>query len=160
MNARFRMPIVTLCIAGVLAGCASVTSNIAFRPPAGWIGTPAMLGRLQMWIKSGQQKDSMPQMLMLVKGNKSDTHADFNNLPPQYSKNLHVLRHGNMKLCGTQPAEQFVAQGTDNNGKRAQIEMTTTVIGKDRYVAMYIRPVSMAADPQAETAIHSLCPNT
>lgn len=158
MNARFRLPIVALCIAGVLAGCGSVTSGLTFQPPAGWTGTPAMFGRLQMWIKGSDKKDESPQMLMLVKGDAKDTHSDFSAIPSQYGKDMKVLKHGKTTLCGTQAAEEFAAQGSDKDGKREQIEMTTTVIGNDRYFAMYIRPVALAADPQAENAIHSLCP--
>jgi hypothetical protein len=159
MNARllFGLPIVALCIAVLLTGCGSVTSGIAFSPPAGWTGTPAIFGRFQMWIKSGQQRDAA-QILMLVKGRASDIHADFTNLPPQYSQNVTVYKHGPVTMCGTQNGEQFVAQGEDKNRKREQIEMTTTVIGDDRYVAMYLRPMTTPADTQAETAIHSLCP--
>jgi hypothetical protein len=157
MIARFRLPIVALCVAGALAACGSVTSGIAFSPPAGWTGTPAMFGRFQMWMKSGAQKDST-QLLMLVKGNTSDTRADFNMVPPQYNKDVTVLRRGPVKMCGTQDGEQIIARGKDRNNKPSEIEMTTTVIGSDRYIAMYLRPQAMPADTQAESAIHSLCP--
>lgn len=157
MNARFRLPIVALCIAGVLAGCGSVTQGIDFQAPSGWTATPAMFGRFQMWIKNGKDKNST-QMVMLVKGDANSTRADFTDLPPQYGKDLKVMRHGSVTLCGTQPAEQYAAQGTDNNGKRSQVEMLSSVIGKDRYIAMYLRPASMSADASAEAAIHSLCP--
>lgn len=157
MNARFRLPIVALCIAGALAACGSVTQGIAFQAPSGWTATPAMFGRFQMWIKSGQDKQ-LTQMVMLVKGDAASTHADFTNLPPQYSKNVKVMQHGNVTLCGSQQAEQYVAQGTDSNGKRSQIEMLSSVVGKDRYIAMYLRPATMTPDASAEAAIHSLCP--
>jgi hypothetical protein len=110
-----------------------------------------------MWMKSGAQKDST-QLLMLVKGNTSDTRADFNMVPPQYNKDVTVLRRGPVKMCGTQDGEQIIARGKDRNNKPSEIEMTTTVIGSDRYIAMYLRPEAMPADTQAESAIHSLCP--
>lgn len=157
MNARFYLPIVALCVAGVLAGCGSVTEGIAFAPPSGWTSTPAMFGRFQMWMKNTQEKNTT-QMVMLVRGDANNMHADFNVLPPQYAKDVKVMQHGNVTLCGTQPAEQFVAQGTDNSGKRSQIEMFSSVIGKNRYLAMYLRPANAPADPSAEAAIHSLCP--
>jgi hypothetical protein len=157
MNARFRISIVALCIAALLGGCASVTSGLAFAPPSGWTGTPAMFGHLQMWMKSGQQKDTT-QMVMLVKGDAKNTHSDFSAVPSQYSRNTNVISRGNVKLCGTQQAEQLVAEGTDRDGKRSRIEMVSTVIGSDRYIAMYVRPASMPADATAESAIHSLCP--
>ncbi len=117
-----------------------------------------MFGHLQMWIKGSAQKGQAPQMLMLVKGNPNDTRTGLDDLPPQYSKNVRVLQHGPVTLCGTQAAQQVVAQGTSSDGKRSQIEMTSTIVKGDRYVAMYIRPVNLPADSRAEAAIHSLCP--
>lgn len=117
-----------------------------------------MFGHFQMWMKSGQQKDTT-QVVMLVKGDPHSTGSVFSDVPAQYGGNdLKVVKRGNIKLCGTQPAQQFIAQGTDKNGKRSAVEMTSTVIGQDRYVALYIRPAAMPADTQAESAIHSLCP--
>lgn len=116
-----------------------------------------MFGRFQMWMKSGQQKNTT-QILMLVKGSASDTHANFNTLPPQYNKNVTVLKRSPVKFCGTQAGEEYIAQGEDQNNRRSQIEMTSTVIGNDRYIAMYLRPAAMTPDAQAESAIHSLCP--
>jgi hypothetical protein len=95
---------------------------------------------------------------MLVKGDAKNTHSDFSAVPAQYSKDTNVVSRGSIKLCGTQQAEQFVAEGTDRNNQRSRIEMVSTVIGADRYIAMYIRPASMPADASAESAIHSLCP--
>jgi hypothetical protein len=116
-----------------------------------------MFGHLQAWVKSGDQKGST-QMLMLVKGNANDTHANMNEVPSQYAKDSRVVQHGSIKLCGTQPAQQEIAEGTDRDGKKSRIEIVSTVIDKDRYVAMYIRPAAMPADAGAESAIHSLCP--
>jgi hypothetical protein len=157
MNARFRFSIVALCFAGALAGCGSVTTGTAFQPPAGWNGTPALFGRAQVWFKQGQDKNTS-QFLVLIKGDAKTTHSDFNEVPPQYSKTTNVIQQGKIKMCGSQPGQQMIAEGTDKDGHKNRIEMTSTVIGADRYVAMYIRPVAVAADTQAESAIHSLCP--
>jgi hypothetical protein len=156
MITRFRLSIVALCIAGMLAGCGSVTSGLAFQAPAGWSGTPAMFGRFQAWVKPGKDK-SGTQMVMLVKGD-TKTKPDFAVVPSQYSKDTHVISHGSTKLCGTQPAEQYIAEGTSKNEGTSRIEMISTVVGSDRYTAMYIRPAKMAPDQMAEAAIHSLCP--
>ncbi len=151
------LPIVGVCIIGLFSGCGSVTQGIAFQPPAGWTGTPAMFGRFQMWMKSGQDKNST-QILMLVKGDASNMRGDLTNLPPQYSSDLKFVKRGTTQLCGgTQTAEQLAAEGTGRNGRRSQVDMISDVIGTQRYIAMYIRPISMAPDPQAESAIHSLC---
>jgi hypothetical protein len=140
----------------MLAGCGSVTNGIAFQPPSGWTGTPALFGHMQAWIKNGQQKNS--QFVMLVKGNAQNTKSDFSAVPSQYAKDTHVISRGTVKLCGTQPADQIVAEGTNQNGRRSHVEMVSTVIDKDRYMAMYIRPIDQPADASAESAIHSLCP--
>lgn len=117
-----------------------------------------MFGRFQMWMKSGKQKDTT-QLLMLVKGDAKNVKADLNDLPPQYNKDLKVLKQGHASMCGgTQPGEQLIAEGNDRNGKRSQIEMSSTVIGNNRYIAMYVRPSGMRPDSQAESALNSLCP--
>ncbi|HLI94795.1 MAG TPA: hypothetical protein VKT72_01775 [Candidatus Baltobacteraceae bacterium] len=157
MNARFRVSIVGICIASLLSGCGSVTSGIAFSPPPGWTGTPAVFGHFQMWMKNGQQRDSA-QILMLVKGSSSQTAANLTDLPPQYNRNMTMVKHGPVTMCGTQSGEQYTALGEGRDHKQMRIEMTTTVIGSDRYTAMYLRPAAMTPDAQAETAIHSLCP--
>jgi len=157
MISRFRLSIVALCIAGMLAGCGSVTNGLAFQAPAGWSGTPAMFGRFQAWVKTGKDKSST-QMVMLVKGDANKTKPDFAIVPSQYSKDTHVISQGKTKLCGTQPAEQFIAEGTSKDEGTSRIEMISTVVGTDRYTAMYIRPAKMAPDKMAEAAIHSLCP--
>jgi hypothetical protein len=157
MNRRLSLSIVTLCVAGMLAGCASVTQGTKFQPPGGWTGTPSIMGRVQMWMKTGKSKDQM-QFLMLVKGNPNKMNANFSDVPSNVATNMKNTSHSDVKFCGTQPGQEFRATGTDKEGKRSDIDMTTAIIGKDRYVAMYIRPVVDPVDPQAETAIHSLCP--
>jgi hypothetical protein len=157
MKTRSVISIVALCVAGTLTGCGSVTSGLAFQPPSGWTGTPAMFGHLQAWVKSGDQKGST-QMVMLVKGNANSTHTGINEVPSQYSKNTNVVQRGDVKLCGTQPAQQEIAEGIDRDGKKSRIEIISTIIDKDRYIAMYIRPAALPADAAAESAIHSLCP--
>ena len=158
MKARFSLSIVALCIAGALAGCASVSKGTAFQPPSGWTGTPAMFGRFQLWMKSGGQKDAM-QMVMLIKGNGSNAQIhDFNDVPPQYAKDIHVTKRDKITLCGDQPAEESIGEGTDKNGRRSVIQVISTKIGTDAYAAMYVRPQSSSADSQAEAALHSLCP--
>ena len=117
-----------------------------------------MFGHLQMWMKSTGGKGSEPELVMLVKGNENSDVSTTNAIPPQYVKDAKIVSRGPVKLCGTQPAEQTIAEGTDRNGKRSRVEMVSTVIKNDRYVAMYVRPASVSADPVAESSIHSLCP--
>lgn len=158
MNARFRMSIVALCIAGALAGCASVTQGIQFQPPTGWSGIPSIMGRFQMWFKPGSKKGN-GQFLLLVKANAKDKSTDFNQIETStQTKDVKVLSHGPAKFCGTQAGEQYRAEGTDSQGIKMSVDMTSATIGDDKYVAVYVHPASMAADRQAETAIHSLCP--
>lgn len=161
MNARFHLPIVALCIAGALAGCASVTQGTQFQPPTGWGGIPAIMGRFQIWFKQGQNKGE-GQFLFLVKTNAKDSNntTDFNQIETSSNtKDLKVLAHGPTKFCGSQPGEEYRAEGTNSSdGKKVMFEMTSSVIGSDRYLAVYVRPVAVAADQQAEKAIRSLCP--
>jgi hypothetical protein len=157
MNGRLYLSIAVLCVCGVMTGCASVTQGTKFQPPTGWTGTPSIFGRAQMWMKTGKTKDEM-QFLMLVKGDPNKMHTDFSSVPSNVATDMKDVSQSDVKFCGTQPGQEFRAIGTDKNGKRSQLDMTTAVIGNDRYMAMYIRPAAGPVDAQAETAIHSLCP--
>lgn len=159
MNTRFRLPIVALCVAFVLAGCGSVTQGIKFAAPAGWTGTPAMFGRLQMWVKPAKAKGEIPELIILAKGDPKTLKGDFSDVPPQYAKDVKVLKQGQTKICNaSQQADQFIGEGSDKGGTKTEIETISTTIDKERYVATYIRPESLKAAKEAEAAIHSLCP--
>ena len=159
MKARFHLSIVALCIAGALAGCASVTQGTQFQPPTGWSGIPAIMGRFQMWFKAGPSKNQR-EFLFLVKANANDKNTDFNQIETSSNtKDLKVLAHGPTKFCGSQPGEQYRAEGTSSSdGQKVFVEMTSSVIGDSKYVAVYVHPAALKPDQQAEKAINSLCP--
>lgn len=152
MNRRF----LTVAFASVLlASCGSPADQTSFKAPANWNSTPGIMGRFQMWMNNGQ-------VVMLIRGDKNMTIEDAQKSSPSAGA-MNFTKAHNIKLCGgTQPAQAYSGESTsDVNGKKQPkvIEATVTEIDKSKYMAIYIRPKSMATgDAQAEDAIHSLCP--
>ena len=160
MNMRVFMKLAAVSIAAVLAGCASPAQDTAFAPPIGWKATPAMFGRLQMWMTGSDAKDR--QVLMIVRGDKSMTAADLNRSSP-LGNGMHDVKRDTITICGTQRAEHFTGRGQGGTGSsrvEQQVEGVTTAIGDAKYSVLYIRPASIRPDAQAEAALRSICPKT
>lgn len=156
MKNGFRLPFAAFCIAGLLAGCASVTSNIAFQPPAGWSGTPSMFGRMQMWVKQNQAKQN-EQFVMLVRGAVSSSNL-FENA--QFGRGaVNQVKRSTIMICGSRQAQYVTGVGDQGKNRRpTRLEAVIADVGDSKYMALYARDAAIPADPQAEAAIHSLCP--
>lgn len=138
-----------------LAGCGSVTAGVDFKSPAGWTATPSILGRMQAWTrKSANNKDI--EMIMLVRG--SSTNVDLSNIPQAGVGAISTEKQSTITICGNRKAQFLSGVGSGHNGQKQVMEMVSATVGQDGYVAMYIRPQSDSADPEAEAAIRSLCP--
>ncbi|HET7815030.1 MAG TPA: hypothetical protein VFL13_11730 [Candidatus Baltobacteraceae bacterium] len=152
MNRRF----LTVAFASVLlASCGSPGDQTAFKAPQDWNSTPGIMGRFQMWMNNGQ-------VVMLIRGDKNMTIQDAEKSSPSAGA-MNFAKAQDIKLCGgSQPAQAFSGEATsDVNGKKQPkiMEATVTEIAGSKYMAIYVRPKSMAkGDPQAEAAIHSVCP--
>ncbi len=155
MKKTMRMFFGLFCIS-VIAACSGPGDQTAFKPPAGWNSTPGIMGRFQMWM-SGEQ------ILMLIRGDQSMTMSSNANSQPWAQgglQNLQDLKTSQITLCGGQRAQYFSGRGTHQSGSKKTpelIEGVLTQIGSDKYLAMYMRPDPMRPDPQAETALHSIC---
>lgn len=162
MNKRVSSVLVAVCIGAALSGCSSPAQDTAFQPPAGWKSTPGMFGRMQLWMTGTNTNDR--QILMIVRGDKGMTTSDFGTASPLGgTKGMHDVKRKTVKLCGSQQAEYFTAQGESNRGNtrvEQQIEGMSTTIDDSKYFALYIRPASLKADMQAENSLYSLCPKT
>lgn len=156
MKNRVRLRLAAFCIAFTLAACAGVTSNLAFKPPAGWSGTPSMFGRMQMWVKQGKDKRN-DQFVMLIRGDVSSQNL-FENA--QFGRgSVTQVKRSTVMICGGRQAQYVTGLGAQGkNGRRTRLEALVADVGDSKYMAMYARDEAMPADPQAETAIHSLCP--
>ncbi len=157
MKKRLLSTLVVLCVSAVFAGCSSPAQDTAFQPPAGWKSTPGLFGRMQMWMNGSTENDR--QILMIVRGGEGTNSSNFTRA----TSGMHDVKRDTIVLCGSQRAEHFTGKGEGGNGARRvpqQIEGMVTTIGGSKYFALYIRPVSMRPDEQAETALHSLCPKT
>jgi len=124
-----------LCALIACIGCGRrFTEDLAFQAPKGWIYS-AVPGGGEVWVKSGGSNESIM--------------AQATEIPlPQRQPGWKDIT-----ICGNHPAVLMVQ--TNNPG---QIwEALSTTWGPERYMAVYVRPVNAAPDPNAEAAIRTLC---
>jgi hypothetical protein len=144
------------CMTVLAAGCGSPGSDTTFKPPVGWNSTPGVFGRFQMWITGSAQADR--QVVILVRGDQNTRIEDTQAFG---TRGVHDVRHRAVKLCGSQAADSFTARGESVNGSNRvpeRVEGVTTRIGSSKYIALYIHPIAIKPDPQAQAALLSLCP--
>jgi hypothetical protein len=161
MKYRALLPVVLAC-ATALAGCGpSPTQSLVFKAPDGWTSTPSLFG-FQVWLKDpkGGSKESIFLVKVTEKPGTDKKLAMTSSLSDLNYKGAKVKTAAEITICGNQKANYLESSGTNKAGDQSDIEIITTSYGSDRYVAVYARPTSVSADPQAEAAIHSLCQKT
>lgn len=154
MKARF-LTIAVLC---VCTGCGSVTSGLNFQAPGGgWTASPSILGRTQIWIKQDAANANGKSVLILIRGVSSNRDVLAGT---QFGNTNEDVKQDRIRICGGEQADHYTGEGETQTGAgrhRATIEAVVASVRDERYMAMYIRPLNTSADPQAETAIRSLC---
>ena len=151
---RYVLPLFFACVA--LAGCGSVTSGLNFKEPAGWGSLPSalMFGRAQVWFKASNSKQ--PQMVFLIRGKNADT-MNFKDVPQFGASSVRDFKKSSITICGNTRAQYVTAVASDAKNGDEAMEMISAPVGDQTYLAMYMRPQAMKADPAAESAIRSLC---
>jgi hypothetical protein len=151
--------IVPVMCATILAGCGLTSSpaeGLAFRPPAGWQGSPGIMGFMQFW-RSPTRSD---EVLMLF---RSPKQMDPNEvLTSAKLRDTRIERRQEIKICGNQPAVYFVGAGTsssaNNASTEAEMQMVMTNANGAAYFAMYVYPVGTQPNGEALAALRELCP--
>lgn len=138
----------------VLAGCGSVTQGLDFKAPAGWTATPSILGRMQVWVKKAAD-NKRDQMVFLVRG--ETTTMDLRTVPGAGFGTIQSQKQSTITICGNRRAQYLAATASGRSGDAQAVEMIAAAVGNQNYLAMYARPNSTPADPEAEAAIRSLC---
>lgn len=161
MIKRVLCTLATLCVGAALAGCSSPAQNTSFQPPSAWKATPGMFGRLQMWMTGDNAQNR--QILMLIRGDKNMTTTEMSASSPfGGTKNTTDVKHDTITICGTQPADHFTGKGQSTTNGTAHVvdslEGVTTMIGDSKYLVLYIHPIAVKPDAQAEAALRSICP--
>jgi hypothetical protein len=141
----------------LLAGCGSASEGLDFKPPAGWTAMPGILGfgHMQMWFKKASD-NKQDQMLMLVRGQNASS-IDLKTVPQAGVGAIKSQKITTITICGNTRAQYLSAIGTGHNGQNQTMEMVSTPVGNQSYLAMYIRPQTDKPDPDAEAAMRSLC---
>ena len=146
------LPLATLL---ALTGCgfnSSPADNLTFKAPAGWQGSPGIMGFMQFWKAPNGNKE----VLMLFKSPKPlEVHDVFNSAN---MKDARVETEKPISICGNQSAEYIKAQGTTSSNDDSTIEMVMTKAAGTTYLAMYIYPVRAAPNAEAGAALRQLCP--
>jgi hypothetical protein len=153
---RFTGPV--LCVA-LLCGCGLTSSpadGLAFRPPAGWQGSPGIMGFMQFW----KPPASSDEVLMLF---RSPKQIDPNEvLASAKLRDTRIERKQVIKICGNQPASYFVGAGTSSSNNnattQAEMQMVMTNANGASYFAMYVYPVGTRPNGEALAALRELCP--
>jgi hypothetical protein len=162
MNVRVALAFAAMCVPA-LTGCGSVTNDINFQAPgAGWTASPSILGRTQIWVKSGTGGNAHNSIVVLVRGvGTGSTRQLLTGQTFGTNGQADVVKDEQTTICSGQPAEHVMATGrytTAASSGRASLDVYLSTVKGERYLAMYVRPEDQPADPTAETAIRSLCP--
>ena len=151
---RFLMLPAVLAASLALGGCglnSSPADKLTFKAPAGWQGSPGIMGFMQFWKPSGSKNE----VLMLFKSPKALTTTEvFKNADLTDAK---VKQQRSIAICGNQPAQYYRAVGTSKNGGDSNIEMVMSNENATTYMAMYVYPAGGAANGDAESALRELC---
>jgi hypothetical protein len=124
-----------LCVAVVCVGCGRrFTEDLSFQPPKGWVYSAVPSGG-EVWVKGGGSNESIMAQA---------TDAPLPQRRPGWK---------DIVICGSHPAVLMLQ--TNNPGQ--VWEGVSTGWGSERYMAVYVRPVNVRPDPDAEAAIRTLC---
>ena len=152
---RFIVPVVCATILGGCGLTSSPADGLIFRPPAGWQGSPGIMGFMQFW-KPPSRGD---EVLMLF---RSPKQIDPNEvLTSAKLKDARIERRQEIKICGNQPAVYFVGAGTSSSGNNtsteAEMQMVMTNANGAAYFAMYVYPIGTRPNGEALAALRELC---
>ncbi|MBV8148409.1 MAG: hypothetical protein JO092_04895 [Candidatus Eremiobacteraeota bacterium] len=153
---RFIAPVVCATILGGCGLTSSPAEGLAFRPPAGWQGSPGIMGFMQFW----KPPTNSDEVLMLF---RSPKQIDPNQvLASARLRNTRIERRQEIKVCGNQPAIFFEGAGTSSSGNNAStqavMQMVMTNANGATYFAMYAYPVGTRPNSEALAALRELCP--
>lgn len=146
-------------IAVGFAGCGNLTKSpaegLTFKAPAGWTGSPGIMGMMQIWVApagaSGKQELMIFKVPVAFKSDDVFKQADMKDAKIEES-------HG-IKVCGNEPGSYLRLSATSERDKRhIEAEMVMLPQGSSSLMALYVRPFGMKPDAQAQSALYELCP--
>lgn len=156
-------PKVALFVLVALSGCGILTSpadGLRFQPPNEWHSSLAILG-IQFW----KPTDKSYEFLMLHKFEPGlqysyaelFTHESLKRIGMNI-ESTRVIKVRPMRICGKQDAIYF--QGTKQYAVsgRESAEATFAVVNGITYMLLYVHPLNVEPNTEAETALRELCP--
>jgi hypothetical protein len=139
------------------AACGSASDATTFKAPATYTQAVSFGPFVQMW-KGPDDKSIIMLMALPMKSSVNDAMKN-----AQISQE-DVKVHKTITICNGQQAMYFDAigkvdsAGSTQNPHPGEVETVFTSLNGKTYVAMYVRPLSVPADPAADAAIHDICP--
>jgi hypothetical protein len=141
------------------SACGSATDAVTFKVPSGFKPDVSVGPFAQTW--SGPNHSVM--MFMAIP-TKIDLTKRIENSPVSNAK---VERDEPVTICGNQPARLGEMTGADvqvgspapsGGDQQQQIDFIATSVNGKTYMALYVRPQHLPADPAAEAALRNICP--
>jgi hypothetical protein len=142
----------------------SPAEGLTFQAPAGWQGTPGIMGRFQLWT-AGDGKAKQVLLLMKLPGDVKLDPASFklNDVQaanPENLRDMTIVDRRRMTLCGGQESLYFKMHG--KSGSSRTPETIETVLSRSSpdatFMSTYGYPDGSMPDKEAEAAIYELCP--
>lgn len=72
-------------------------------------------------------------------------------------KSVTVMRKQTIEICGNQPALFVQGTAVSRNDTESNVDMVLSTVRGASYFAMYVRPMEVPPNAQAEAALHELC---
>ena len=148
-------------LAGVLAlsACGSASDALTFKAPPGFKPDVSVGPFMQTW--SGPNRSVM---MLMAFPTKIDIKNRIENSPISNAK---VVRDQAITICNHQPARfgqmtganiQVGSPAPAGSQNPQQVDFVATSVNGKTYMAFYVRPENVPANPVAEAALRNICP--
>jgi len=110
---------------------------------------------MQFWRPASGVREALMLFKSPTKLSADDAYSS-GNMQGTF-KSLTVLHKRPIQICGNQPAYFVQGIAISRNNTESNVDIVMTDIRGTSYMAMYLRPIEVPVDPQAEAALHELC---
>jgi hypothetical protein len=110
---------------------------------------------MQFWRPASNLREALMLFKSPTRLSADDVYSS-GNMQGSF-KSVTVLRKGPIQICGNQRALFVQGIAVSRNDTESKVDIVITDIRGTSYMAMYLRPIDVSADPQAEAALHELC---
>jgi hypothetical protein len=138
----------------------SPADGLKFQPPNGWHSSLAIMG-IQFWKPADRSYEFL--LLQKFKPDRRYSYVDLFTHESLKQRGIsmeptRVIKIRPIRICDNQDATYF--QGTKQYAVsgRESAEATFSVVNDTTYMLLYVHPLSVGPNAEAETALRELCP--